>query len=642
MFKKLLLPVAIAGFLFVWSSQIAFAGYTDGNEANWLNNGHLTSDLSYWSLAGTYAWQPDNDGRVALYRDPSAASIIQTVDNVPAGLVSLEYRYYSGYNGGIRINIYKDGSSYNTTCFSTGTSWQVGTCSFVIDSVSSIGVEFKKITGGLGNNSVAYLDYVIMKVDGEGPQIEQPNPTSAVNPRTAVCLVDTTGNYTAPITGTESITATNSVTVSANLLTNYGFEQGDIVPDNWKITPGLYAPSLYSNDENGRYLYHNELPAVEIEQALILPSLPPGYTYLFGVYARHESVRPFTVHLGATGNLEINPTAVTADFVRHESQHITSGLQNFTVKLPDSSGLDQTGISIDDVFIVPVQDDGNGGIAVYCGGVKKFHEGGSSEEYAPVGNPFGLPVPVNGAGTVCYDCYFPQNRGVEAAIAWLGCVLRNLFSCSLRHWLNELANISLGIFGSLSAVLNFFALNGQAAVNWTAGLVEQLAATAVAGYNQIALFLSAAPLTIQITISEASSGLSWGQFLLELLLGIVRLFFDLVLGLVNGLLGFLNLIWEIVTAVWMGVSAEPLKLDEFLAIQNGATAADVNTADALTATGYTDSKVILWFMWSLATVDAMFIDSGAFWLVWVAAGAVGVIAFLWIMQQFKDGIMPSV
>lgn len=89
---------------------------------------------------------------------------------------------------------------------------------------------------------------------------------------------------------------------------------------------------------------------------------------------------------------------------------------------------------------------------------------------SPTPQPDDFPVPddeTGGSGTRCYLCPRPTDfLDIGGWLAWLGCLIKNLFSCSLRIWFINLGNWIGGVLANMTNYLAWFMDAAGKAIAW--------------------------------------------------------------------------------------------------------------------------------------------------------------------------------
>jgi len=304
---------------------------------------------------------------------------------------------------------------------------------------------------------------------------------------------------------------------------------------------------------------------------------------------------------------------------------------------------------LDDVFVYPVDDAGN----LLC--APELYPNPTAGELPPgewelppgleimpgdTGNPTdppGTPGPVTGAGTTCYTCNTPRDftqGAVSYWIAWLGCVVRNMFSCSLRVWLMYVANSVYGVFQVLYAFMAWVPAQSQAAATWAGGLLTQtvnwVASDVVPGIAvNVSVSTSAGTnfWDVLVAIVELINGLLAGT--LTLLAALVGVIGDLILSLGNLLVGIARLLVSFAGSIRLAFAAEPYEFSL------SGTASRAPLAADLAAAGVNDSKMMFLFLSALGVLDQAVAGDFGYFLA-VALAGIGFMLVLWTLNHWRE------
>lgn len=457
---------------------------------------------------------------------------------------------------------------------------------------------------------------------------------------TATCPISLT---TSEISGTETITTTETVVVPANILSNISFEEGGVFPNYWQSdvpldAAGTYrraAPSLARTGDD--LLVIQRKPELTYFQTITVPTsgeyvfgghnkyVNAGYgTFIYTMRFSLNGANAISTDMECTGsyNMTCNYEEITG------TVNLTPGQYDFTIHFANNlqNPDEDFAYHVDDAFMIPIS-----GTLVNCPAVQEHYSqtvppapSFPPEGQFPVDTVGGIPIPIGGAGTVCYECRFPQN-GIFSepawAIAWLGCVIRNMFSCSLRVWLYEIVNVLRATLVYLYVWGNWQSSTVQGGANWLAG-----------GYSQVANYLSATSSQIQITISTgASQGTSWLD-MLYLFVELLGILLNVVLGILRLLFYALNILLQIVFGLF-SILYNALDVPAYtIADFNGG----VEPTAGLGGYGATNSKIYLGIMWGFQSIDNLFVAMGFGPLFSFAIGILGISVFRGMIRQWQS------
>jgi hypothetical protein len=220
---------------------------------------------------------------------------------------------------------------------------------------------------------------------------------------------------------------------------------------------------------------------------------------------------------------------------------------------------------------------------------------------------------------------------------------------------NQFANAAHGavrIVENIVGVGLFLSVTTQGGANWAADSVNRFLEIANQMYINMAtilvtvntppggggndpsplgwlyMFLELIPRTIASIADVFNSLLGLGSATISFLASLIWLILNLLKLLVEPLAIIVSLLQGIIEAVVMALSAPPLGFDEFTAATGGITSTDASTVDGM---GY------LAFMWGIALVDALIMESGLFWVVWAAAAVVAITTLIWLFEIWDLG-----
>lgn len=284
------------------------------------------------------------------------------------------------------------------------------------------------------------------------------------------------------------------------------------------------------------------------------------------------------------------------------------------------------------------------------------------------------PLPVGSAGNICYLCTSPTGTSmymVSLWVAWLGCVLRNMFTCDLRVWLHEIANstgaiavMGIELFnyinGSTVTTVSWLSqfqsipisfinwINGtvQAGVTWAQINIQAAMSQATAAYNAVSEYLSIVPQQVMVTVNTAVTVTEAGTDWLATLWAIITVLFLLLIALlgviVSGMLGLLILLIMMVTAILTAFQAPPYEFHIFTGLGGDPLAqmAAVDITSALAADGPNQTKMYTFLLWSLHAADTAVAGFDLGWLMFLLMGMIGMTTAVIIIREWKQ-ILPN-
>lgn len=420
-------------------------------------------------------------------------------------------------------------------------------------------------------------------------------------------------SYTETITNDSGITTTQTITYTipdANLIKNNSFENtesvmGDLYPLDWYPVIGgavdygsmSAGPSSTELPRTGdRTIYNTN----DYELWGSLDRVIPSGSYLAGVYARCATglvdcdTNQLAMYVGS--NYVSGDITKTIGSYRNYSATLSlgGGSPDIVLEIQKSGGYPY--VFLDDPFLVPVDENGD----LSC----------TSDLYPPdefYTDPIGdIPGPIGSAGAVCYQCTTPNSLSSGAVsywIAWLGCVIRNMFSCSLRVWL-----LIIG--------------------NWIRALVNQ-------GVAWIAWW----PNTLASAYGQLQT-LSWfaartGTNFFDLLIAVVELIGNLISSLADLAIGVVRLITSMIQLIPNALESPPIGFS-FNGTEYGG---EGGVLPFVAGDGPSNDKIVYLFFSGIALVDTQvftneYVNVGLF----VLLGAASLLAIFWAIRQWAESI----
>lgn len=409
--------------------------------------------------------------------------------------------------------------------------------------------------------------------------------------------------FTTTLTITDSLGVTSTQQVSytrpVNRLRNHSFEQ--------QSGPG--QTSGWQSVVNG---IHTHVPGHWFQ----LPGLArtgSGVVYNEQHYELWQSMAIYTTGLYVMGFHATGPGVVGKwnGAPIANSATVEEGYQVFSGTYPAGAGggiyviLSFDGgppTYVDDAFAYYTDDPET--LAPLCvpSAFEPFDEG----SWGDTGGVGGIPTPIGGAGAVCYNCIPPTDINPGAIsywIAWLGCVLRNMFSCSLRVWLLAVGNWTNGVIQYFRAFAIWVPLTGQQAANWFMGSV-------VPGIGGVAI------------INEGSN-------MLDLLIAIIGLIGTMIQALSNVLLGIVNLVTSLLELIPAAFSADPFEFE----FAGGSPGGGVGSP------GPNDDKRLYAFFLFMGLIDQVVVGHAEVTpLLLMAMGALTLGVIFWVGYFWRDVI----
>lgn len=477
-----------------------------------------------------------------------------------------------------------------------------------------------------------------------------PPDDSGVDP-SATCT------FSQVVTSSSGTSSTVSVTVPANLMPNYSFESSDgDSPSNWNLWddpndsqwyplaagPGWgYEPRSGDRHLAG-YNYGGGSTSVQVWEIGTTVYLESAGDYRAGHFAKcvgencNSQVRLYHNGIFIAGTFPISTTYnVFSDVIP-----LAAGEHVFYLTFTTHGWVPRT-IFADDVFLWPVDESG----AILCD--EDYYDVPDPDLPTCVRDEYGncIPAPTGGSGATCYLCNTPAGESffsVPHWIAWLGCLIRNLFSCSLRIWLMNITNAIQGLIKWFSTYALWIPANGQVAVDWIAGQVVpalqnvasfELLDYVSAGIDWIAATVQGAANWIASQVVPALTPLvivyDTGTNLWDAVIAFLILVVTAFKTIITALLSLIGIVLQFIAGVTTGLQAEPATID--------LPVAGRYAESGLAATGGNADKIVWLFMVGVTLIDQDVTPRFSPVLIGiVAAGAVGLI--WWTFEHWRDSV----
>lgn len=434
------------------------------------------------------------------------------------------------------------------------------------------------------------------------------------------------------ITVTDYITGVGTVTtthvVSSNLVLNPDFEASDPLfsswPQHWRPVDvngreinmtGFYDhQAIYAN--SGYDSVHDNNNEFMLSQLMQLRS--PG-NYLAGFSANQLS----DVQLYVNGFLAADPLGAPGPYVittyttYSGTTGATGGGGGYLWLYFADTTVDDT--HVDDVFLYPVDGDGN----LACEAQYYLDEDDTVTPGCVPDPDTGECYPVINTSSTsdsCFDCIQPSSTDqlyVSYWVAWLGCLLHNLFMCHLRIWLLVLGNWTLGVIRYLSAFFDYIPSTWSVVTTWAYNTVQD-------GVDWFAE-------EIMILLLDAMAGIAGGGTgtnFWDLLIALIDLIKDLIGAVSDMMLGLFNLFYGILTAIRISFATAPAYIEI-----EGVTSPN---AAQLAAPGPNVDKMVYMLFAGFNLADTYLFGSSYVQLaVTISLAAMSFTAFLWSMRYLK-------
>lgn len=513
------------------------------------------------------------------------------------------------------------------------------------------------------NHQDSWIDYVRVMGFEEPEPPPDPGPDQPIN-TSATCSFSQTVVFTD--SNGQGGTYPVTVTVPANLVQNYSFEaETNDTPAGWSFyntTGGYYPdPQWYPSAAGGAWAYDplngvrhiagwNYLGGVSNND----PSWDLGTNvelnrageYLTGFYAHCVATSGCTSYIDMyfNGELLVEPSSISGDYLPYTSTQTLSGGQSWLNLNFVSIGSSNKTILLDDVFVFP--SDGAGG--VLC--EREYYD---IPEVAPttcmrddLGNC--IPIPQTGAGSVCYFCTMPNGQSLFSVphwIAWLGCVIRNLFSCSLRIWLMNVVNAVNGATGYLRAFAAWLPTVGQDWVDWYAGQVIPAIRPLTTLLDSSTSYLSALvtwlPTTVQGYVNWYAAQVvpalqpvvviyESGTNIFDLLIAFLIVLVRAIQAIIVVMLSLIGMITDLIAAVVAGLNTPAATIE----LPDGTRTIEES---GLAVAGPSPDKILWLFMVGLTLIDQDVVPRfGQILILIVAVGGVG--AIWWTIRYWENSV----
>jgi hypothetical protein len=513
-------------------------------------------------------------------------------------------------------------------------------------------------------------------------------------------VIDTTsGNVitaTQTLTNTPTLTNTSVITVPANLINNGTLETPSAAgntPAHWQWDRPIYAAGQWRLDGTNRVIAAAATPEPTLLIRQTITQTLPNATYMYGLDSAYSNgpaavlvrfgftpagsggggggVSPMMLFDTTPEDFSYSPT-LTNTWQTLTGTLSTSGNRYLSVAFPENDGTNQ--LAIDNLFVVPVESDGNGGWRVRCATIGELYTATTTTPttptvpIAPVPPAAGVESLAGSLGGTCYDCISPKtgldlgqlvvwlssltDRGTYihmfqlaiAAIAhwsiYLACIITNLVKCHLYAWIFSIQNATMwlggvgvngvnGVMTGLNTGLNWVATGAQGTLNWGAGVylggrdllgmalawLGGVFSNALIGFNYLAVQIG----NILNPGNALNLLLSVGEVVLALIEFLVRPF----LVLVNIAITIAETVWDVAAAVVNALTASPESIDEWA----NSPEANIN------------SDMIIVLLWILGTVDRSLATYHMIPAVYMIVGGMGLMAFKKWSEKWES-ILP--
>lgn len=480
--------------------------------------------------------------------------------------------------------------------------------------------------GGNGISRGIYLDNIMAGDTSEPPDDDEGGwwgeIVSATTPPYYGCRITITDTQTitdgSPLTQTTEIT--HSYTVSANLLTNFSFERGTPAgPDAWAWTGNAAYFWLLGGPEAHTGIRSLRNYPTEVIQTVILPDTA---VFQIGIYARCLSeigCQADIVPVTWNGMVMAQASEITGAYAAYSDTFVVgTSVADVAINLSEAQNGD---VRVDDIWMYPVDANGLPSCdPLFYPEPGEDDSGDSGVDCVMYPNAVQcLTVPIGGAGVVCYSCARPPDTSASSIsfwIAWLACVIRNMFSCSLRVWLLVVGNWIAGVRVALLAYVYWSVGTTQGGANWIAGQVVP----AIQGGGT--------------TIIQSGTNF-W-----DALVAVVNLLRDLIDGLTAVALSLIELIGGLIIAMSLFLARIiDLVISLASAIPGAFSAAPFEfTGDDLARggglQGFSEAKAFTAFLMMLSVIDS--ITPQLEMAMMLGLGVLSVVIIVWSVEWWSD------
>lgn len=494
-----------------------------------------------------------------------------------------------------------------------------------------------------GSNENAGMSFWRVEVLGDAGVPEPPEPPGQYITSTIIAGGLCAFTLTLPITDSNGVTGTVTTTYTrpANLLSNPSFETAaGSYPEHWATgvngavqdVPGIWWVNSAAYANTGSRSISN---IADYQAIQMLPLYSAGH-YVVGFYARCPSGSCDPIQARWNGTVAVAALSASSTYTVFTGTYSTGGgAAWFAVEF-------QAGPSsyVDNVFVYPTDESGTG--AINC----------DPDYYPPEDIEFDttpphcvldaathqcIYAPTGPAGSTCYYCAIPDGAASFGVwIAYLACVLRNMFSCSLRVWLFDLSNSLRGIMATLIMVVNWTNTTAVNGVAWSQSRYTGFLNYLLSFWSAYGSYVSTAPrqvvVVVNTTIQQVDEGIDWLSIIIEIIQVLFGLFVSLLHLMYEGSLGLINLIIYAIRNLQTALSAPPFDLVRDFA--------NPSPQDGMMYPNATTDNAIARLIMAMAVIDVSITDYHAWPALYTVAGLVGITTIIWIIRQWKDDIFP--
>jgi hypothetical protein len=490
--------------------------------------------------------------------------------------------------------------------------------------------------------------YVIMPPDSDTcADVEPPEPEPL--PLGGYCTFTTTITTTAGTTETAPITSTVTYTRDANLVNNHSFESGSGTPDSWDFLNEPAAQYWLANGARtgGRAVWNTD-------DYQLIQRLPDyGGYYRMGFYAACPPAAAGGDCDGESAAIQMGGASVasTGGYVLSSTHQAISGTYSSAgvsswVYLDFNPPGDQYGgnIAVDDVFVWPTDADGN----QICD--PDAYDPPTDDELTPpdpLPNPGGddIPLPDGDPRSVtCYECTRPANViQVGHWIGYLGCLIKNLFTCSLKIWVYNVTNSVLGIWRNVRLFFVWIGDGINLILAWGGGAIESGWGYASGIVSNLWAGLRNIPRSV-IEYVYQSDLVQWVWQRLDVLralyplaVGFIEALIQVFIDLGEAVIHLIDFLRETFTAIRDAFTAEYY---EIVVVTDDGEVIDTILPDQMFADGANLTKV-LWLVLSAVSVLDQIVGMYQFeFALIVPVGGLALVTLFWTLRTWEK-IIPN-
>lgn len=585
-----------------------------------LTNGSFESGFASWSMIGDHWLAGPLDG-VSAY-DGNWTAYRSALDT-DGGALCQTFTYTDTVSS-LRADVWVKGVGRDVDLTLDGVVLTEGETSgewtnFTGTAVAGDGVSTVCLYSGSGLYGDDYFDaFSVVPLDGSGgvmclppedrqPPDEEPPPTPEYVPE--MCEYDN-GEGTG--------------TIERSIIYNGSFEEGWFgwgVIDSHSLSGPLDGASAHS----GQWSVHRG--TLDTQPGFVCQTFtysPDVSSLSVGGYVRGTGGRSVSISLD--GEVFANQT-VTDEWLTLLGTQPANASGSSIICFRTNGDAFPGDVYADDFYVYPLDSDGE----PIC--VSPDWRRDIDPEPFPTPDPGEDNYPFPDDNLVCVQCARPADwYAIGQWIRWLLCGLNNLFKCYLYIWLMSLANFLRGLWEWVKAGITWITQSTQTIITWAASTISYLFNY---GWNafktQITLYFYN---LVQGILESAFVQLLWSAFSLastlwQMMLALVDNLFALMRGLVDAVITFVEMVFDILRAVAAAFGVDAYTTQEFYDDN------DLGSGTFATA-GPSVAKVLWMMMSSMAVVDQLLNNAAMLTLMYVVIGLMALGVTAWTFKQFQD------